>query len=419
MPDVAKTGNTLTAMAIVGRISRPYARSAVTSRQIDTETVAVPTVSEDLSAFLIAGRVVSQTPRDAQTETEARTPRQGIEDGVDAERLGFRRVFISERFNLKEAAVILGAVGGRTSRIGLATGLVSPGRRHLSHMAALGATMHACFGPRLVLGLGRGIPSFVESEGLRSFSYDALRDYVQLLRRLWRGETIDYHGPAGRYEGLRLGDIYEGPAPEVWYGMYGGPQAAEVAASVFDGVLLPPPFTPQATRQAVQRLRTACERADRDPASLRVCQCVITAPELSDAETRALAHARAVTYLEVPVAAESVVRANGWDMSIVEALRRHRQFAGQSGTADSEYHRVQLMEPARRIPDEWMQESCALGSLEQCVSQLARFRAAGADEIATYGSTPAQNARLLAAWEARKGVESPERQEDVSGGQQG
>jgi 5,10-methylenetetrahydromethanopterin reductase len=365
------------------------------------DTVAGPSVVEDLSAFVIAGRTVSRTPPDAQTETEARTPRQGIKDGVDAERLGFRRVFLSERFNLKEAAVILGAIGGRTERIGLATGLVSPGRRHLSHMAAFGATMQACFGPRFVLGLGRGIPSFVEGEGLQSFSYDGLCDYAQLLRRLWRGETIDYDGPAGRYAGLRLGDTCEGPAPELWYGMYGGPRAAEAAARTFDGVLLPPPFTPGATRRAVERLRAACERAGREPGSLRVCQCVITAPELSEAETRALAHARAVTYLEVPLAAESVVRANGWDMSVVDALRRHRQLAGRSGTADSEFHRVQLMEPARLVPDEWMRESCALGSIEECVSQLARFRDAGADEIATYGSTPAQNARLVAAWRSR------------------
>jgi 5,10-methylenetetrahydromethanopterin reductase len=48
-----------------------------------------------------------------------------------------------------------------------------------------------------------------------------------------------------------------------------------------------------------------------------------------------------------------------------------------------------------------MSESCALGSVDQCVTTLQRFRDAGADEIATYGSTPAQNADLATAWAAR------------------
>ncbi|MCW3010342.1 MAG: hypothetical protein JWO90_746, partial [Solirubrobacterales bacterium] len=74
-------------------------------------------VVDQLSAFLIAGRVTAVTPEDARDETGARTPAQGIQDGVDAEELGFHRVFLSERWNLKEAAVLLGAVGARTSRI--------------------------------------------------------------------------------------------------------------------------------------------------------------------------------------------------------------------------------------------------------------------------------------------------------------
>lgn len=35
------------------------------------------------------------------------------------------------------------------------------------------------------------------------------------------------------------------------------------------------------------------------------------------------------------------------------------------------------------------------------MASLEHFRDAGADEIVTYGSTPAQNARLAAAWAAR------------------
>ena len=54
------------------------------------------------------------------------------------------------------------------------------------------------------------------------------------------------------------------------------------------------------------------------------------------------------------------------------------------------------------IPDEWVHQSCAVGPAGDCVRKLEEFRAAGADEIATYTSTPAQNAEVIAAWRSRK-----------------
>ncbi|HYF24337.1 MAG TPA: hypothetical protein VD931_01220 [Baekduia sp.] len=69
--------------------------------------------------------------------------------------------------------------------------------------------------------------------------------------------------------------------------------------------------------------------------------------------------------------------------------------------ADAAFHRSELVEPASRIPREWVTGTCAIGSVDACVAQLQRFRDAGADEIVTYGSTPRQNEQLARAWAAR------------------
>jgi probable F420-dependent oxidoreductase len=361
---------------------------------------ALAPVVEDLSAFIIAGRVKAKPSN--ESETAARTPAQGVQDGVDAEKLGFRRIFLSERWNMKEASVILSAVGARTSRIELGTGLVTPAARHPLHTAAFGATMHAVHGSRFVLGLGRGDDGVFKGTGLRAYSFQALTDYVDILRRLWRGETVNYDGPAGKLDGVALGDVPDGPPPKIWFGCFGLPLAAKAAAKAFDGVLLIPNMTPQATYESVQRIRQECEAIDRDPKSLHIAQCVITAPELSDLETRQLAHARAVTYLQVPGYGDALVKLNHWDPAAHRKLVEHRQFHNAHAIADAMFHRSELMEPARLVPDEWMTESCALGTVDTCVKQLQRFRDAGADEIVTYGSTPAQNAKMLRAWAARK-----------------
>jgi alkanesulfonate monooxygenase SsuD/methylene tetrahydromethanopterin reductase-like flavin-dependent oxidoreductase (luciferase family) len=126
---------------------------------------------------------------------------------------------------------------------------------------------------------------------------------------------------------------------------------------------------------------------------------VITAPDLDDVETRALAHARAVTYLDAPGYGEVLVQLNGWDPALLAPLRDHAQLKDlPTMVSDLSFHRTELLGPASLVPDEWMQQSCAIGSVAQCVQTLRRFRAAGADEIVTYGSTPNQNAALADAW---------------------
>jgi 5,10-methylenetetrahydromethanopterin reductase len=365
-----------------------------------SRTIAGPAgVLDDLSAYVIGGRVTLAGSEDGY-ESDSRTAAQGILDGVEAERIGFRRVFLSERWNLKEAAVVLGAIAARTERIEIASGVITTAARHPLHMAGMAATFQAVFGPRLVLGLGRGNPGWLSGAGLEMIGYRGLEDYVALLHRLWRGETVTYDGVLGDFPHLELEDVDESFAPPpVWFGTLGQPVAARAAVKSFDGVLLPPVFTPQATRTIVARLRAECEAAGRNPASLRICQSVITAPELDETETRTLAHARAVTYLDAPGYGEMLVKLNEWDMAPVRRLREHQQFASMpTRVSDLSFHRHELMGPASFVPDEWMQTACAIGSLQECLATLQRFREAGVDEIVIYGSTPGQNAALAAAW---------------------
>jgi probable F420-dependent oxidoreductase len=362
-------------------------------------------VLDDLSAFLITGRVRTEAPEDPRV---GRSVRQGVDDGVEAERLGLRRVFLAERYNLKEPGAFLGGVAARTSRLEVGTGVIGPRMRHPIMAASLGATMHAAYGPRFILGLGRSSPEYW-FDGKRSrgeVTYREIVDYAGIIKRLWAGETVNYEGPAGDYENLRLGDCYEGPAPQIWFGILAGPKASRVAASpVFDGVLFPPMFTPDAIHASVKMIREECDRIGRDPATLRICHSIVTAPDLDDFETRALAHARAVTYFQWPVFGKVYSERNGWDLDIIEKLQNHSQFLKDPGViADLTYHRAELMDPAALVPNSWMHEVCAIGSVADCVKTLRSYRDTGVDELAIYGSTPAQNARLIDAWRAETAV---------------
>jgi 5,10-methylenetetrahydromethanopterin reductase len=363
-----------------------------------SDTDLAPVV-DSLSAYVIAGAVSSRRVN-AEHETTSRTPAQGIQDGVDAERIGFRRVWLSERLDIKTADVILSGIAARTSRLEVGSGVIAAGTRNPWLTAALGATMQACYGPRFVLGLGRGDKGSFRGSEIEVSSYKRTSDYIDIVRRLWRGETVSYDGPAGRFDELRLSETYHGEPPPIWLAGYAFPHGAQLAAEKADGALLIPMLTPSAVRAARERIAAACDRAGRDPSSVRVAALVVTAPDLDDTETRALAHSRMVTYLTYPGNGETMVEVNGWDPAVLDAIRGHDLLRGLKDVPDRIFQRHQLLKVADAVPDEYIRECSAIGSVSDCVDSLQRFIDAGADEIAVYGSTPAQNAKLVAAWRA-------------------
>lgn len=366
--------------------------------------------AEDLSAYVIAGAVTSQQA-DSSYATVARTPAQGIDDGVAAERLGFRRVWLSERIDIKHADVILSGIAARTSHLEVGTGAIDPTTRHPWVTAAMAATMQACYGPRFVLGLGRGDDGYFRGTGIRMASYAVMRDYIDIVRRLWNGEKVTYDGPVGTFTEMSFAETYHGANPPIWFAGFAQPKGAKLISESCDGVLLHPMMTPAAAGVAVARIRQECERIDRDPDEIRVCSLVVTAPDMDDLETRAIAHARAVTYLQYEGPGEALCRVNGWDTKVLGAIRNHERLVGLSEVADRVFQRHQMMDIAAAVPDAHMEDCCAIGSADECVTALQRFIDAGVHEVATYGSTPEQNAELASAWIARPAARNV-RQED-------
>jgi probable F420-dependent oxidoreductase len=351
---------------------------------------------DDLSIWLIAGRT--------------KDPGQAITQGVEAERLGFKRVFLSERFDLKDAPALLGGVLARTTRLIAGTGIAAAGARSPLMTASMAATLQAAYGERFVLGLGRSSGPYLAGQGMEEFGYQAYEDYFTMLRALFRGETVSYDGPAGRYEALRTVDPCPGKPPELWATTMGGPIASKLAAKIADGIMLVPFLTVEAVARAVSTIRAERERLGLDPA-IKILHPIVVAPDLDDAHTRAIAHARFVTYIVgMPFYWRAYVRQNGWNEGRMQQILAHPQFGGmERPTADQTFHRAGLVSPAELVPDEWMDASCAIGSVERCIARLHELRAAGVDEIACYGSTPVENAALVTAWRETKRAAAAEK----------
>ncbi len=329
-----------------------------------------------------------------------RSPRDLIAEVHDAERLELGWTFISERFNIKEAATISGAVGAVSSTINIATAATNHNTRHPIVTASYATTMHRLTGGRFTLGLGRGIAPLVKALGLPAVTTAQLEDFAGLMRRLWHGETIlDHDGPAGRFPFLRLDSEFDEDIP---LGITAfGPNTLELAGRAFDQVVLHTFFTDETLQRCVRTVKESAERAGRDPASVSVWSCYATIGDhLPEPVRLKKTVGRLATYLQAY--GDLMVSTNGWDPAVLERFRADPMVAEFRGALDDKASTEELEHVATLIPDEWLAPA-ATGSAEQCAAKVAEQFALGADGVILHGAAPVEIEPIVDAYRTRIG----------------
>lgn len=328
-----------------------------------------------------------------------RSPRDLVAEVGDAERLGLGSVFISERFNIKEAAALSGAAGAVSEQVGIATGVTNHTTRHPVVLGSFATTMHRLTAGRFALGLGRGIEPLFKAFGMPLATAERLEDIAELLRRLWRGEVVLGHdGPAGSYPVLALDTSFDEEIPLMMAAF--GPRSLDLAGRVFDGVLLHTFFTDETLQRCVRIVKEAAERAGRDPASVRVWSCLATVGDhLPEEDRLRKTVGRMATYLQGY--GDLMVRTNDWDPAVLERFRLDPHVAGFRGAFDASASTELLEHLATLLPAEWLAPA-ATGTADACAAEVARQLDLGADSVILHGATPAELAPVVEAYRRRR-----------------
>jgi 5,10-methylenetetrahydromethanopterin reductase len=314
-------------------------------------------------------------------------PRPVLEQARTAEALGFGTVWIGERYDTKDLPSLAGALTQVTSTVRIAAGITHTGLRHPMVLASMGQTLQALSGGRFVLGLGRSAMWRWRNYGAPAPTLASLGDTVDILRRLWAGETVAYDGPAGAFPVLRMAQRPSTPPPPVLLAAV-GPKTLALAGQGFDGVILHPFLTPAAVGRSVQIVRDAAHAAGRDPAALRCYATVVVAPDLSPEQEGLAVGSRAAGYFDVRGLGDSLVAANGWDAEDLARYRSHPTLLALEGKqADKFLARDVLVGLSETMPAGWLSSSSAAGPAPECATRLHEYLDAGADELILHGST--------------------------------
>jgi probable F420-dependent oxidoreductase len=324
----------------------------------------------------------------------ADTSRDLIDEVHRAEELGLGSVFISERFDKKEAGVLSGAVGAASEEMTIVTAATNHNARHPMITAALARTMQSLTGGRFVLGLGRGIPVIQDTYGMPRITTAELEDFASIMRRLFRGEPIIGHdGPAGSYPVLYLAAMDE----ELPLGLVAfGPNSLDLGGRCFDQVILHTFFTDETTERCVAAVKTSAERAGRDPAAVKVWSCFATIGDHIPEDRRLMKSVgRLATYLQGY--GDLLVATNGWDPAVLDRFRADPVVSGFLGGIDSSATTDQLEHIAALLPAEWLGAS-ATGSPEHCVGAIRHQLALGCDGVILHGATPTELAPIISVY---------------------
>jgi 5,10-methylenetetrahydromethanopterin reductase len=338
---------------------------------------------EELSCYLLPGHTT--TPADAITEA------------LQAEALGLGRVWLSERFDVKDAGVICSAALTATTHLKVATAGTNVHTRHPLVLATMCASLHHLSGGRFELGLARGVAIRNQLMGLEAVTNEKLTEAMDVLRRLWRGEKIMRQDSAlGPLPYLSMGDWMDASMPIHFVGF--GEKSLRFAGQHFDGVHLHTFITEKGLQKARSLVQEGVELAGRDPDSVKIHSVFATAVNPTEEDRLRKLVGRMATYMQAPGYAEMLIALNDWDIKVLEDFRAHPLVSSMPGGIDSVATLEQLQDISDLIPKEWL--PAAVGTPQECAQAWQKQLQLGADGVVIHGSTPAEFEPILCEYKA-------------------
>lgn len=177
----------------------------------------------------------------------------------DVVALGFDSLWLPELLTAATSDPVVGLAwaSGRQPALKVGTTMLLPGR-HLLRLAKQAASLDALSGGRFLVTLVPGVAQGAERTAVGPAPAERgglIDEAMPLLRQLWAGEEVTYHGRLGHLGGVRLQPLPVQEPFEVWSG--GSVRSSlERCGRLFDGWL--PAFT---TPEEVEKGRRVVEES--------------------------------------------------------------------------------------------------------------------------------------------------------------
>ena len=295
--------------------------------------------------------------------------RDGMRYAQLAERYGFEAVWQAESRLVREATVPMAAFAAVTERIAIGSGVVNNWTRNVGLLAATFSTLDDLAPGRILLGIGAWWDPLAAKVGIRRRRpVQAMRETVEVTRRLLAMERVTFHGEFVDVDGIEIDIVHGDRSPKhvpIYVAATTGMKMMELAGEIADGVLLNYLVGPQYNCGALEHLAAGAEHVGRALEDVDRPQLVVCS--LDENRTLALDRARELVtqYLgQQP----HIGKASGVDASLLEEIG---SILGWPATHEQIERAMEL------VPDDVVQLVTASGTADECRAKVQEYVAAG------------------------------------------
>ena len=296
-----------------------------------------------------------------------------LRDGLDivryAEARGFEAVWQAESRLVRDAIVPMAAYAAVTDRLMVGSGVINNWTRNIGLLAATFLTLDDLAPGRILCGIGAWWDPLARNVGIdRRKPLQAMRETVEVLRRLLHMERVTFHGEFHHVDGIELDVVHGRREPRhvpIYIGAT-GLKMMELAGEIADGVVLNYCVPPDYNKEALAALEVGARRAARGLEDLDRPQLVVCSVD----HDRAVALDSTRELLTQYLAQQPhIAQASGVSPDVVTQIQ---SILGWPATHE------QIRQAKHLVPDDLIYRITASGTPDEARAKVEEYRQHGA-----------------------------------------
>jgi 5,10-methylenetetrahydromethanopterin reductase len=309
------------------------------------------------------------SPRVALYLQDAHDLRDGLDIVRYAESRGFEAVWQAESRLVRDAIVPMAAYAAVTERLKVGSGVINNWTRNIGLLAATFLTLDDLAPGRIICGIGAWWDPLARNVGIdRRKPLVAMRETVEVLRRLLHMERVTFHGEFHHVDGIELDVVHGRREPRhvpIYIGAT-GLKMMELTGEIADGVVLNYCVPPEYNHEALEALQAGAKRAGRSWEDLDRPQLVVCSVDADREKALDTTRELLTQYLAQQ---PHIAHASGVAPEIVAQIQ---SILGWPATHE------QIRQAKHLVPDELILRITASGTPDEARAKVDEYRSSGA-----------------------------------------
>ena len=295
-----------------------------------------------------------------------------LRDGLDyvryAESRGFEAVWQAESRLVRDAIVPMAGYASVTERIKVGSGVINNWTRNIGLLAATFLTLDDLAPDRIICGIGAWWDPLARNVGIeRRKPLKAMRETVEVLRRLLNMERVTFHGEFHHVDGIELDIVHGRREPRNVPIMIGatGEKMMELTGEIADGVVLNYCVPPQYNDHALEMLERGARKVGRTLEDLDRPQLVVCSVDADHDKAIDTTRGLLTQYLAQQ---PHIAKASGVSKDVVAEIQSILGWPATKEQIDNAKHLV---------PEELIHRITASGTPEEARAKVDEYRRHG------------------------------------------